>query len=255
MQLTHQWASTSPEPLQPCLCPPAGQFQLQDNSGPSPTHQQGNTSLETPWIPQPAILGSSPSHKGANTSFGTPWNPQPAVSGTGPTHQSAVTRCGNPGPTITHPRTWLCPLLNQNQPWQPLEFHSKSPCIPCILPPHPQPVVNHFHTNQGLATKQTECQSHLPDCLWQPASTTGRPRQPTHGAPLEYMALGTRGGCNPGTPSMCLTKDHFSNVGKCIQSTRYVEIISRKNIFQIKEQARTPEEELGKVDLLNKSSR
>ena len=54
---------------------------------------------------------------------------------------------------------------------------------------------------------------------------------------------------------MCLTKDHFSNVGKCIQSTRYVESISRKNIFQIKEQARTPEEELGKVDLLNKSSR
>ena len=54
---------------------------------------------------------------------------------------------------------------------------------------------------------------------------------------------------------MFLTKDHFSNVGKYIQSTRYVEIKSIKNIFQIKGQARTPEEEPGKVDLLNESSR
>ena len=140
MQLTRQLASTSPEPLQPCLCPPAGQFQLWDNSGPSPTHQQGSTSSETPWTPQPAILGSSPSHKGADTSFGTPWNPQPAVSGTGPTHQSAVTRCGNPGPTVTHPRAWLCPLLSQNQPWQPLEFHSKLPYI--LAPPNQQPTAS-----------------------------------------------------------------------------------------------------------------
>ena len=34
--------------------------------------------------------------------------------------------------------------------------------------------------------------------------------------------------CSPGIHSAFLTKDHFSNVGKYIQSTRYVEIKSKR---------------------------
>ena len=41
------------------------------------------------------------------------------MSGTSPLHQQTVAP-GTPSSATTHPRIWRCPLLGQNQPWDPL---------------------------------------------------------------------------------------------------------------------------------------
>ena len=48
--------------------------------------------------------------------------------------------------------------------------------------------------------------------------------KPTSGAPLEHIALVTRGECVPGMHRTSLTKCHFYKVGKHNKSSKYIEI-------------------------------
>ena len=48
--------------------------------------------------------------------------------------------------------------------------------------------------------------------------------KPTSGAPLEHIALVTRGECVPGMQRTSLTKCHFYKVGKHNKSSKYIEI-------------------------------
>ena len=95
-------------PWQETAHPPAGWYQPWDMMGPSPAHQQANTSSEKPWSP-PATMGSGPTQQGDNTSFLTPWAPQPAVSGTDPTHQWSDNSSGYPGPCRQRPQDLALP--------------------------------------------------------------------------------------------------------------------------------------------------
>ena len=151
------------------------------------------------------MAGYSPTHQWTRISLGALQNLQPPMSGSGPIHQQANTRSKNSVPTTTYPRMQPSPQrasTNLRIPQGSIASqHDLAPPKSSQQTPHKAGPGNQPDQESAIPTSMAHSS--------QP-TTTEVHMQTTKEAPLEHIALITRGECTAGMHRMSPTKGHFS---------------------------------------------